>query len=170
MSSMTSPTVIFITGAGRGKCILDSAFRSLHPASHATLTQELTGIGKSLTQSYLQRPNHIVIASVRDSSFSSYEELKKSPAAEGSRLILVSLDASKLEDLAKAIQEVAKAGIAHIDIVLAVAGISPAPGPLDIATMPEIVDALNVNTVSPRKLYQASRPLLEKSKKPIWIL
>ncbi|KAF2188495.1 NAD(P)-binding protein [Zopfia rhizophila CBS 207.26] len=141
---MATSTVVFITGAGRG-------------------------IGKGLTEAYLQRPNHTVVGSVRDSTSPAYDELKKSPAASGSRLILVTLDSSQLEDPAKAIKAASEAGITHLDIVIANAGISSTPGPLDAAALNQVVDALQVNTVSPIALYQAARPLLEKSAKPIWI-
>lgn len=141
---MAVPTVVFITGAGRG-------------------------IGKGLTQAYLKRPGHTIIGSVRDSTSPAYDELKKSPVGEGSRLVLVSLDASNLEDPAKAIEAVKGAGVTHLDIVIANAGISPAPSPLDVAALGEVVDALHVNTLSPIALYQASKPMLENSKKPIWL-
>jgi len=110
-----------------------------------------------------------VVGSVRDSASPAYEELKKLPAAEGSRLILVTIDSSKLEDPAKAVEAAKEAGIDHIDIVIANAGTSPAPGPLETANLNEVVDALNVNTMSPIALYQAAKPLMDKSTKPIWI-
>ncbi|EMD67876.1 hypothetical protein GGP41_009353 [Bipolaris sorokiniana] len=141
---MSTSTVIFITGAGRG-------------------------IGRGLTQAYLQRPNHTVVGSVRDSTAPVCEELKKLPVAEASRLILVTIDSSKLDDPANAVKAAKEAGIDHIDIVIANAGTSPSPGPLDAANLHEIVDALNVNTMSPIALYQAAKPLLDKSAKPIWI-
>ncbi|KAF2844396.1 NAD(P)-binding protein [Plenodomus tracheiphilus IPT5] len=141
---MSTSTVVFITGAGRG-------------------------IGRGLTQAYLQRPNHTVVGSVRDSTSPVCEELKKLPAAEGSRLILVTIDSSKLEHPAKAVKAAEEAGIDHIDIVIANAGTSPSPGPLEAANLNEVVDALNVNTISPIALYQSAKPLLEESAKPIWI-
>jgi len=110
-----------------------------------------------------------VVGSVRDSASPAYEELKKSPAAEGSRLILVTIDSSKLEDPAKAVEAAKAAGVDHIDIVIANAGTSPSPGPLETANLNEVVDALNVNTMSPIALYQAAKPLMDKSTKPIWI-
>ncbi|KAF2873122.1 hypothetical protein BDV95DRAFT_627885 [Massariosphaeria phaeospora] len=141
---MAASTTVFITGAGRG-------------------------IGKGLVQAYLQRPNHTVIGSVRDSTSPNYDELKKTPAAEGSRLILLTLDALKAEDPAKAIKAAEEAGITHIDIVIANAGAIPAPSPLEAVVLNDVVETLQVNTISPVALYQASKPLLEKSAKPIWL-
>lgn len=109
------------------------------------------------------------MGSVRDSTSSAYDELKKTPTAEGSRLILVSLDASQFSDPAKAVKAAEEAGITHVDIVIANAGISSTPGPLAQAALNEVVDALHVNSVSPFALYQAVLPLLEKSKKPVWL-
>jgi NAD(P)-dependent dehydrogenase (short-subunit alcohol dehydrogenase family) len=110
-----------------------------------------------------------VVGSVRDSTSPVYEELKQLPAAEGTRLILVTIDSSKLEDPAKAVKAAEEAGIDHIDIVIANAGTSPPPGPLETADLNEVVDAFTVNTMSPIALYQAAKPLFEKSTKPIWI-
>lgn len=141
---MSTSTVVLVTGAGRG-------------------------IGKGLVEAYLRRPNTLVVGTVRDSTSPSYDGLKNSSVAEGSRLILVSLDSSKLDDPAKAVDAAKEAGITHLDIVIANAGISPPPGPLEAAPVNEVVDALQVNTISPIALYQASKSLLEKSTKPIWI-
>ena len=110
-----------------------------------------------------------MVGSVRDSTSSSYDELKKTPTAERSRLILVSLDASHLSDPAKAVKAAEEAGISHVDIVIANAGVSSTARPLPQADLNEVVDALNVNSASPVALYQAVLPLLEKSQKPIWI-
>lgn len=109
------------------------------------------------------------MGSVRDSTSPSYDALKQTPAAQGSRLILVSLDASQLGDAAKAVQAAQEAGVSHVDIVIANAGISSTPGPLPQAALGEVVEALQVNSVAPIALYQAVLPLLEKSQKPIWI-
>lgn len=158
---MSSSTVVFITGAGRGT--------SIHPSTGHPSPLTTTGIGKGLTLAYLQRPNHIVIGSVRDSASVAYDELRNTPAAAGSRLLLVSLDASRLADPAQAIKAATDAGIGHIDVVIANAGISPAPGPLDAVPMDEVADALRINAVSPAALYQAALPLLKKAAKPIWL-
>lgn len=122
-----------------------------------------------MIKGYLQRPNHTVIGSIRDDTSPAYEELKKLPAAEGTRLILVTIDSHKLEDPAKAVKAAEEAGIGHIDIVIANAGTSPPPGPLEAADLNEVVDAFKVNTMSPIALYQAAKPLFERSAKPIWI-
>ncbi|KAF2279408.1 NAD(P)-binding protein [Westerdykella ornata] len=136
-------TVVFITGAGRG-------------------------LGRALVETYLQRPNHTVIGTVRDSTSSAYDDLKNSPTASGSKLILLSLDCSRLEDPAKAIEAASNAGISHIDLLIANAAIASAGEPQSLA-LKDVVDVLNVNVISPIALFQAAKPLLDKSAKPIWI-
>jgi NAD(P)-dependent dehydrogenase (short-subunit alcohol dehydrogenase family) len=95
--------------------------------------------------------------------------VKKLPAAEGSQLLLVSIENASHEDPKKAVAEVEAAGIDHIDIVVSNAGISPANAPLDAADPQIILDAFNVNALSSIVLFQAVNPLLLKSSAPKWI-
>ncbi|KAL9083282.1 MAG: hypothetical protein Q9165_008588 [Trypethelium subeluteriae] len=141
---MASTTVVFITGAGRG-------------------------IGRALTEAYLGRPNHLVIGSVRDSAHPKYQDLKGFPAANGSRLHLVSIENTSIEDPKKAVKSIEAAGVSHIDIVIANAGISPTPSPAETVDIKDVIDCFHVNTVSPIVLYQAVKPLLEKSSSPKWL-
>ncbi|UKZ75706.1 hypothetical protein TrVFT333_003398 [Trichoderma virens FT-333] len=144
MAISTKPTVVFITGAGRG-------------------------IGKGLTAVYLLRPNHVVIGSVRDKSSPNHDELKKLPTAEGSRLILVSIDSSELDDPAKALEHVQSEGITYIDIVIANAGICPSPGPFQNVPIKDVLEGFKVNAAAPIQLYHATSPFLEKSTQPVWL-
>lgn len=137
-------TVVFITGVNRG-------------------------IGKGLIEAYLSRPDHIVVGSVRDKTQPSTSELKGLPAASGSKLILVSIESTSLTDPAKAVEEVQAEGVDHFDIVIASAGWSP---PIEIADNAQIEDvkkSFDINAVGPLILYQAVKPLLEKSKSPKWV-
>ncbi|ROT38152.1 NAD(P)-binding protein [Sodiomyces alkalinus F11] len=137
-------TTVFITGVGRG-------------------------IGRGLLEAYLARPNHTVIGSVRNSADPKYDELKALPAGEGSKLILVSIESSSLTDPKKAVEEVQAAGVSVIDIVIANAGYAPPTVPAEQVEIKDVVEAFNVNTVGPIVLYQAVRPLLEKSAQPKWL-
>ncbi|KAF2841762.1 NAD(P)-binding protein [Patellaria atrata CBS 101060] len=139
---MSSSTVVLITGVSKG-------------------------IGKALVEEYLLRPNCTVIGTVRDST--KYDELKSSPTADGSRLLLVSIENTSQSDPAKAVEEINAAGIDHVDIVIANAGLSPTPGPLDTYDIQDIMDAFTINTASPILLFQAVKPLLEKSRAPKWL-
>ncbi|KAH6609097.1 hypothetical protein Trco_002443 [Trichoderma cornu-damae] len=129
----------------------------------------ITGVGRGLAEIYLLRPNHIVIGSVRDRESPNYDELKKLPTAEGSRLFLVSIESSNLDDPKNALKDVESEGITHIDVVIANAGACPFPGPLQTVMIQDVLDAFKVNAASPIQLYQATRPFLEKSARPVWL-
>ncbi|KAI1777833.1 hypothetical protein F4818DRAFT_408057 [Hypoxylon cercidicola] len=55
------------------------------------------------------------------------------------------------------------AGIGHVGIVIANAGISPPVVPLETVDMGEIPGAFNANALGPLALYQACHPLIQKS-------
>jgi NAD(P)-dependent dehydrogenase (short-subunit alcohol dehydrogenase family) len=106
---------------------------------------------------------------VRGAEKPEYQALKDSPTGEGSRLILVSLDSTSRDDPLKAVQKAKDAGVEKIDIVIANAGISPPPGPLNDTSVSDVSQAIEVNTLSPIALYQATQQLLQKSEKPRWL-
>ncbi|KAF3490690.1 putative aflatoxin biosynthesis ketoreductase nor-1 [Arthroderma uncinatum] len=141
---MAPATVVLITGAGRG-------------------------IGQALTEAYLLRPNHTVIATVRDCTDPKYDALKKSPVGSGSRLLLVSIESTSNTDPEKAVEQVKAAGVDHIDVVIANAGVAPPSEPFDTLDVNDLTHAFQVNTVSTVVLYQAVKPLLEKSAAPKWM-
>ncbi|KAL2753032.1 hypothetical protein ACRALDRAFT_1072790 [Sodiomyces alcalophilus JCM 7366] len=141
---MATTTTVFITGVGRG-------------------------IGRALLETYLARPNHTIIGSVRNSTDSKYDHLKSLPTGHGSRLILVSIESTSLTDPQKAVKEVEAAGVSVIDIVISNAGYAAPSVPVEKAEIKDVVDSFSVNTVGPIVLYQAVRPLLEKSAQPKWL-
>jgi NAD(P)-dependent dehydrogenase (short-subunit alcohol dehydrogenase family) len=63
------PTVVLITGANRG-------------------------IGKGLLELYLLKPNHLVIAANRDPEHPTSKALAELPTADGTRLLVVKIDAT----------------------------------------------------------------------------
>ncbi|KAI8932191.1 hypothetical protein NX059_011071 [Plenodomus lindquistii] len=141
---MTS-TVVFITGANRG-------------------------LGLGLLQKYLAQPNHTVIAGNRDPAHPSSQALADLPKGEGSKLIVVKIDASVEQDAFNAVEELQKNhGIDHLDIVIANAGVSyvwPSVAELKIK---DLRDHIAPNAYGVISLYQATRPLLQKSsKEPIF--
>lgn len=143
---MSDSTVIFLTGANRG-------------------------LGKGLVQKYLLRPNHTVIGSVRDKTSSVADELKKLPTAAGSRLLLVKIESTSPADPAEAIKDLQAAGIDHLDIVIANAGgvTGRTVTPVDTVSKEELTESFNINTLGPVFLFQAVKPLLQKSKSPVWV-
>lgn len=136
----------------------------------ARLTEECdSGIGRSLAEAFLSRPNHTVIGSVRDKTSTTAEELKASAVAEGSRLVLVKIDGTDLADPEEAIEEAKNAGVDHIDIAISVVGGASGLSPLDKVTPEEVTGAFNLNALGPLRLYQAAKPLLDASKAPKWV-
>lgn len=129
------------------------------------------GIGRGLAEAYLARPNHTVIGSVRNSQAKkSLQEPNDLPSAEGSRLLLVSIESTSAEDIPKAVQEINAAGFNHVDLVIANAAICPDPAPLDTVGIEDIQKAFTVNTIGPILLWKSLKPLLERSKKsPKWL-
>jgi NAD(P)-dependent dehydrogenase (short-subunit alcohol dehydrogenase family) len=91
------------------------------------------------------------------------------PTATGSKLFLVSIESTSATDPRKAVEEIQAAGINHLDIVIANAGACPSMVPLDTVDIKDVIDAFNVNTVGPIRLFQAVKPLLEKSSSPKWV-
>lgn len=141
---MAPATVVLITGAGRG-------------------------IGQALTEAYLTRPNHTVIATVRDSTNPQYDALKKSPTGSGSQLLLVSIESTSTTDPAEAVKQVEAAGVDHIDIVIANAGVAPPSAAFDTVSVDALTHAFQVNTIGTVLLYQAVKPLLDKAAAPKWM-
>lgn len=107
---------------------------------------------------------------MRNSHAKGLEDLKALPAARGSRLLLVSIESTSKTDVPRAVEEVKVAGIDHVDLVIANAGICPDPTPLETVDVEDIEKAFVVNTVGPVLLWKGLKPLLEKSKKsPVWL-
>lgn len=142
--NMTS-TVVFITGANRG-------------------------LGLGLLQKYLAQPNYTVIAGNRNLDHPSSQALANLPKGEGSKLIVVKLDASIDQDAFTAVKELKKRyGINHFDIVIANAGVSYAWPPVAELKLGDLRDHMNPNAYGVITLYQATRSLLQKSsKEPIF--
>lgn len=141
---MTS-TVVFITGANRG-------------------------LGLGLLERYLAQPNHTVIAGNRNPAHPTSQALANLPKGEGSKLVVVKLDASVDQDAFTAVEELQKDhGIDHFDIVIANAGVSYAWPPVAELKLDDLRDHLAPNAFGVISLYQATRALLQKSsKEPIF--
>ncbi|KAK5630920.1 hypothetical protein RRF57_006635 [Xylaria bambusicola] len=138
---MSDQKVVVITGAGRG-------------------------LGNALARAYLARPNHTVVGSYRNESQPGVAELKSSPKADGSRLILVKIESSSPTDAAEAVKTMKAEGIEHIDVLVANAGVSPPLQPVETVDLGILKSAFEVNAMGPLALYQACHELLKKSSNP----
>ncbi|KAJ5184628.1 Short-chain dehydrogenase/reductase SDR [Penicillium cf. griseofulvum] len=142
--TISDNTVVFVTGASRG-------------------------IGRTLVETFLLRPKHTIIASVRDTAADYVKELVALPKANGSHLQVVKIESSNPADPAAVIKVLTD--VDHIDIVVANAGGAGEEGmtPLDAVSSVVATDVFAVNTLGPLALYQAVKPLLERSQAPKWI-
>lgn len=139
----TTPTTVLITGANRG-------------------------IGKGFLELYLAKPDHIVVAAVRDPK--NAEPLAQIPVAKGSRLVVVKLDATVESDALDAVKELsAKHAINHLDIVLANAGVSYIYPTVAEVKIDDMLACLKPNVFGVIWLYQATRHLLNKAINPKWV-
>ncbi|KAF2850046.1 aflatoxin biosynthesis ketoreductase nor-1 [Plenodomus tracheiphilus IPT5] len=140
-----SSTVVLITGVGKG-------------------------IGATLARTYLTRPNHTVIGSVRDESTAGVAELKSFATADNSKLLLVHIDSGSVDDPKKALTVVQGAGIEHVDVVIANAGGYSTPSPIDSVGREELIGCFETNAAAPMLLFQTFKPLLQKASAPKWIV
>ena len=140
-----APTVVLITGANRG-------------------------IGLGILELYLARPNHTVIAAVRDVGHESAKKLGALPRAEGTSLVLLKIELTTATDPADAVKVLsAEHGIDHIDILVANAGIALKWVKVSEVTPDDIQQHVNVNVHGFVLLYQAFLPVLQKAKQPKWV-
>ncbi|KAL4871111.1 hypothetical protein BDV12DRAFT_164807 [Aspergillus spectabilis] len=139
---MASTTVVFITGARQG-------------------------IGRSLLQVYLNRPNHLVIGAVRNPDATT--ELQALPTAAGTKLLLVAIENSNREHPAKALETIKVAGVTHIDIFIANAGTIPPFRSVDDVTPEDLLSAYEINATSALLLFQTFKPLLQAARQPKWV-
>ncbi|XDG01523.1 hypothetical protein ABKA04_001138 [Annulohypoxylon sp. FPYF3050] len=140
MPATITPTTVLISGANRG-------------------------LGKELLARYLARPNHIAIAANRDPENATSKTLAKLPKGQGSRLIVVKLDASIEADSSRAVRQLISQGIGHLDIVIANAGVSYAwPKVSDVKTedlqghlIPDLFGIIWDQPVVPNTAYATSK-------------
>ncbi|OAQ98857.1 hypothetical protein LLEC1_01719 [Akanthomyces lecanii] len=142
---MASPTIVLITGAGRG-------------------------IGRGIFELYAAKPNHTLIAANRKPDDGPSQELLKLSTAEGTTVQLVKIEATDDNDALNAVEALKSRGINHIDILIANAGKATSWPKLEDAKIPDIQDHINTNVFGFVRLYQAVLPLLKASKNPKLIM
>lgn len=115
------------------------------------------------------RPNTLVVATVRDPSTSEATSLQDLPKAEGSDLIVVKIEARSDTDALEAVNTISSK-LAHLDLVIANSGFYTVPAAPQIAKIApsDLLDHVNVNTAGTIRLFQATLPLLQKAKEPIF--
>lgn len=128
------------------------------------------GLGRGLLQRFLALNNVTVIAANRNVDHPSSQALADLPKGKESKLIIVKVDANVEQDAARAVKELQqKHGIEHLDIVIANAGVSYVWPTVADAKLDDIRAHFAPNVFGVIDLYQATRPLLQKSsKEPIF--
>ncbi|KAK5045753.1 hypothetical protein LTR84_008845 [Exophiala bonariae] len=135
------------------------------------ITGAARGIGRGLTKAYLSRPNHTVIAAVRDVGTAKAKELLALPNAQGSKIILVKIESTSETDPKDVAASLGtEHGIVKIDVIIANSGIANYYGPIISTPVAELREHLQVNTIGPIILFQAMLPLLRASPGPKFIV
>ncbi|KAF1980843.1 putative aflatoxin biosynthesis ketoreductase nor-1 [Aulographum hederae CBS 113979] len=117
------------------------------------------GIGFALVQTYLTRPNHIVVAAVR--SPGTFKALEALPRLTTTSLLPATIDSSDHTSAGKALDTLKSTyGISHLSVVIANAGISKIYPTAASVQLDDIREHLEVNTFGPVILFQACLPLL----------
>ncbi|KAH7141040.1 hypothetical protein EDB81DRAFT_844025 [Dactylonectria macrodidyma] len=128
------------------------------------------GIGKALFKAFASRPNHTVIAGVRDPGSESSKVLQSLTFGRGSRAILVKIDSASEADFPKAVETLrSQYSVEKLDLVIANAGISKYFGKASVTPVQEMMDHFTINAVGPLLLFQATSSLLSASPAPKFV-
>jgi norsolorinic acid ketoreductase len=129
------------------------------------------GIGRGLFEIYLSRPNHTVIAGVRDTSAKNAQELLALTPAKDSKAIAIKIDSSSETDAKEAASSLqSQHSINHIDVVFANSGIATYFGSMLETPTAAMREHFEVNTVGQLVLFQAMYPLLKISSDPKFVV
>ncbi|KAH8885451.1 putative aflatoxin biosynthesis ketoreductase nor-1 [Thozetella sp. PMI_491] len=136
--------------------------------STVLITGANKGLGRSLTEHYLQRPNYTVIATVRNIDSEQAKSLPSIPVASGSRLIVLKVDSQSETDAADAVKSLVAQGVSKLDIVIANAGIYTLEAFVPVKDMKsaDLTEHFDINATGVVRLFQAVLPLLEKAERP----
>ena len=120
---------------------------------------------------YLSRPNHVVIAGLRDPTSPSSKALNDLPHGKSSKVILVKIDSAVETDALTAIHTLnSEHSISKLDVVIANAGISSYFGKATVTPAEEMLSHFKINTVAPLLLFQATFPLLNAAPMPKFVV
>lgn len=120
---------------------------------------------------YLARPNHIVIAALRDPTSACAKALASLPTAENVKLILLKLDSSSDTDATTAVETLkTDYSITKLNIVIANAGISNYYGPAVTTSADVMRKHFQINTLAPLLLFTAVQALLDAAENPRFVV
>lgn len=129
------------------------------------ITGTKAGIGKALLETFASRPNHTVVAAIRDAVDSAAAKtLSETTVASGSKVIVGQYDAGS-ELAAEGLVSYLKTrhGIESLDIVIANAGILGQTKRVRDSAANDFLEHFRINTLGPILLYKATTVLLNAS-------
>lgn len=140
-------------------------------AVNVLITGANRGLGRGFVEAYLAKPHHVVIAATRDPGHHTSKALAEiTNKEEGSRLIIVKIDATAESDAAAAVEHLtAHEGIQHLDIVVANAGVAYTWSSVADLNPQDLLAHFKPNVLGIVYLYQATRHLLLKAADPKWV-
>lgn len=110
-----------------------------------------------------------MVGSVRDETAPGVASLESAAAEHGTKLLIVKMESASHTDAKDAVGQMRAAGIDHIDILIANAGVSPPLVPLETESLDAIDSAFRINALGPLALYQACHSLLMASQTPRFV-
>ena len=117
-------------------------------------------------ESYLNRPDNIVVAAVRDPAYPTSKTLRELSKASSSSLIIVKIDNASETDAADAVAELqTNHNVTSIDVVIANAGIARVFPRVEEAQTSDLLEHFRVNAIGAVVLFRAVHPLLKQSRK-----
>lgn len=130
-----------------------------------TLIRHWTGIGHALCAKYLARPNHTVIACIRNPSRPT-SHLTSLFRGENTNLIISHIDSTDASTPSAAIARLQAQGITHLDLVIANAGICTCFPTAAEARLDDVRAHHEVNVLGPLAVFQATLPMLNHGLRP----
>jgi norsolorinic acid ketoreductase len=132
------------------------------------VTVSKSGIGKGLLEAYAVKPNTIAIAAIRDGPDSAAaKELASIDVGKDSKIVVLKYDAGSRSAATEMVSILkSEYGINHLDVVIANAGILKHFGPATEASAETLLEHIQINTIAPILLYQATHALLTASSEP----
>jgi norsolorinic acid ketoreductase len=123
-----------------------------------------------LLSAYLSRPDHVVIASLRDPTSTSSKGLHDLPHGKDSKVILIKIDSANESDALETVKVLqSEYKITKLDVVIANAGISNYFGKAAVTPVEEMLSHFKINTVASLLLFHAAVPLLNAATNPKFI-
>lgn len=127
------------------------------------ITGGTRGIGAAIVSILQADEGNKIIVGVRNTNAKLAKEL-----AQKANVTIVKIDSEDEESPFAAAKQLEKEGVEKIDVVYANAGIAGDAAPVSQTKAKALLEKVNVNAVAPLLLFEAFKPFLQKSDKPIF--